>query len=253
MSTNDPPRQTKPADGMRIRQGGDASREGQFPYYPYPTPESGCSVMQCANVSETSSPFEASRAVSTVSPQAKDARHWATEMAAVADTRDRDSFMRIYDHFQPRVQRYLASMGAARGVAEELAQETLLRIWQRAGSYDEGRSNLSTWLFRIARNLYIDRIRREPHWVDMQDMIEHFDAPQDLGATTATEAFAAHADLHHRVEKLPATQARLIRMSYFEGKTHQEIAAELAIPLGTVKSHLRRAFLRLQTAIRERP
>lgn len=207
--------------------------------------------MHCANVSDAPSPFEASRAVSTASPQTKDVRNWAVEMAAVAKARDRASFMRIYDYFQPRVQRYLTGLGAAGGVAEDLAQETLLRIWQRAGSYDERRSTLSTWLFRIARNLYIDRIRREPYWVDVQDAIEHLDAPQGLVGTTVTEAFAAHADLHSRVEKLPATQARLIRMSYFEGKTHQEIATELAVPLGTVKSQLRRAFLKLQIDVRE--
>ena len=60
------------------------------------------------------------------------------------------------------------------------------------------------------------------------------------------ESHADHVGLARRIEQLPAVQARLIRMSYFEAKTHSEIAAELGMPLGTVKSSLRRAFLKLQ-------
>lgn len=191
--------------------------------------------------------------MTSVLPQARDAGFWSREMAAVAGTADRASFMRIYDHFQPRVRRYLTGLGASHTVAEDLAQEALLRLWQRAECYDATRSSLSTWLFRIARNLHIDRIRREPHWVDAQDAIDVLDAAQEPAGSSAVEASAVHADLRERVERLPAVQARLIRMSYFEGKTHHEIAGELAMPLGTVKSHLRRAFLKLQVAIREHP
>ncbi|MBV6416320.1 MAG: ECF RNA polymerase sigma factor RpoE [Steroidobacteraceae bacterium] len=199
------------------------------------------------------SPFEALRAVSPASAQEKDVLYWAREMDAVATRRDRTSFMRIYDHFQPRVQRYLENVGAPEMVAEELAQEALLRLWQRAGSYDNARSSLGTWLFRIARNLQIDRVRREPHWVNVQDALEQLDEFENPGEASATEAVAAHCDLAGRVEKLPAIQARLIRMSYFEGKTHREISDEIDMPLGTVKSNLRRALLRLQVQVRGRP
>lgn len=188
-----------------------------------------------------------------MSPEARNAEFWAHEMAAVAGSGDRASFMRIYDHFQPRVTRYLVGLGAAHAVAEDLAQEALLRLWQRADSYDAARSSVGTWLFRIARNLHIDRVRREPHWVDAQDALDSLDAPQHPEGSSAAEASAAHADLRERVDKLPAVQARLIRMSYFEGKTHLEIAEELTMPLGTVKSHLRRALLKLQVEIRKRP
>lgn len=209
--------------------------------------------MNPGHVVEKTLPFEAARSVSTVSPAAKDTIYWSREMAAVAAERDRGSFMRIYDYFQPRVRRYLMSLGAHGETTEDLAQEALLRLWQRADSYDEARSSLSTWLFRIARNLYIDRVRKEPHWVDVQDALENLDLPDTFARTTAAETYAAHLDLHGRVEKLPAVQARLIRMSYFEGKTHQEIAIELDMPLGSVKSNLRRAFLKLQVAIRKHP
>ena len=172
--------------------------------------------------------------------------YWSAQMQAVARRRDQDCFMRIYDHFAPRVRLYLRGLGAREAVAEELAQEALLRLWQRADSYDAARSSLATWLFRIARNLHIDRLRRENQWiaVDMEPL--EFEAETDNPAFSSAESFAAHAELNERIERLSATQARLIRMSYFEAKSHQEIASELGMPLGTVKSHVRRAFLRLQ-------
>ena len=183
--------------------------------------------------------------MSTNEPQPKSAEDWAAEMAAVSRRRDRDSFMRIYDHFFPRVRLYLRGLGSPDAGADELAQESLLRLWQRAGMFEPGRGSVSTWLFRIARNLYIDRVRQERYWVPLQDGMAPAEEAQDEPFSRA-ESHADHVGLARRIEQLPAVQARLIRMSYFEAKTHSEIAAELGMPLGTVKSSLRRAFLKLQ-------
>lgn len=187
--------------------------------------------------------------MSSSDPQVRGADYWSAQMAAVALRRDRDCFMRIYDHFAPRVRLYLKGLGSPEAVAEELAQEALLRLWQRAGLYDATCSNLSTWLFRIARNLHIDRVRREPRWVPMDDEPGWLDKDEGSGFSSA-ESHADQVDLQNRIERLPAVQARLIRMSYFEAKSHQEIADELGMPLGTVKSSLRRAFQRLQLGVR---
>lgn len=174
---------------------------------------------------------------------------WTTQMEAVARCRDRDSFMRIYDHFAPRVRRYLLGMGVGSGMAEELTQEALLRVWQRAHQYDAGRSSLGTWLFRIARNLHIDRIRNEPGWYHAQQYVDELDGNVDDTRPAGTETYAEEANLRKAVQQLPDIQARLIHMSYFEAKSQQAIADELDMPLGTVKSRLRRAFLTLQTEL----
>lgn len=187
--------------------------------------------------------------MSSIEPDAKDASYWAGQMVGVARKRDRESFMRIYDHFAPRVRLYLKGLGSPEAVAEELTQEALLRLWQRAELFDTQRGGLSTWLFRIARNLHIDRVRSEPQWVPVQDALDSMDKPEEAASSQA-ESYAEQADLKDRIEKLPAKQARLIRMSYFEAKSHQEIADELGMPLGTVKSSLRRAFLSLQLGVR---
>lgn len=173
---------------------------------------------------------------------------WTAEMAAIAQRRDQEAFLRVYDHFMPRLCLYLRGLGCTDATAEDLAQEALLRLWLHAGAYDAARSAVSTWLFRIARNLHIDRLRREALRPQVTD------AELDLDAASQPADAEEQADavlLQRRIDALSPVQARLLRMSYFEAKSHQEIASELGMPLGTVKSHLRRAFLRLQGQLGE--
>lgn len=194
---------------------------------------------------EEASPFVATRRMSMAPTLARDHSDWASDMRAVATGADRDSFLRIYDHFAPRLCLYLRGLGAPSAIAEELAQEAMLRLWQHAAAYDPARSAVSTWVFKIARNLHIDRLRRDG--VPTLPCADAALAVAEAGSEpSVTEDYADHVELQRRIDALPAVQARLLRMSYFEAKSHQEIAAELGMPLGTVKSHLRRAFLRLQ-------
>lgn len=186
--------------------------------------------------------------MSTAGTSAREPADWSQQMVAIASRQDRDAFMRVYDHFMPRLCLYLRGLGARDASAEDLAQEALLRLWQNAGGYDPARSAVSTWLFRIARNLHIDRRRRESGQVFVSE--DAIDAEHDLEPASA-EHYADRATLQRRIDALNPVQARLIRMSYFEAHSHQEIADELGMPLGTVKSHLRRAFLRLQGELGE--
>jgi len=198
------------------------------------------------------SPFEAARAMSITEAGPGNPGYWSGQMQAVSVQRDQSCFLRIYDHFAPRVRLYLRGLGAPEMVAEELAQEALLRLWQRAESYDPARSTLSTWLFRVARNLHIDRLRREsPGLAVEMDADEGMEFKQETENPdfSSAESYAAHADLNERIERLSALQARLIRMSYFEAKSHQQISEEVGMPLGTVKSHIRRAFQQLQSSM----
>jgi len=189
----------------------------------------------------------------TASPHTDDPVYWSAQVTAVASRRDVDAFMRIFAHYGPRLQRYLVGLAVPAPQAEELVQETMLRIWRRAAMFDASRANLSTWMFRIARNLYIDSVRGEPHWLPIQDGLDRLDELPGEDGTTSTEAYADGVGLDRAIDGLPPQQARMIRMSYFEAKSHSEIARELHQPLGSVKSNLRRAFARLQAAMRNRP
>ena len=196
----------------------------------------------------TSLDFDTARIVSSSQQPNNEPMNWTGDMEGVARLRDRDCFMRIYDHFMPRLCVYLRGLGAPAAVAEELAQECLLRLWLRAADFDPAQGALSTWLYRIARNLHIDRVRRERGWMQVQAAVDEA-ASADLVERSSAEQFADQMRLRQRINELPAVQARLVRMSYFEAKSHAEIVQALGMPLGTVKSHLRRAFLQLQARV----
>lgn len=182
--------------------------------------------------------------------RACDSFAWAILAEAVAGRADRVAFMRIYDHFAPRLHRYLLGLGATQARAEELVQDTLLTLWRKAAQFDPMRASLDAWLFRIARNLFIDQVRRESHWRPMQDGLEQIDAAcVDAPAPVAPDGFVDQRALALAIDSLPTLHARLVRMSYLEARSHREIAAATGMPIGSVKSALHRAMGRLRIAM----
>lgn len=186
------------------------------------------------------------------SPGHSDASYWASQVAAVALRRDVECFMRIYDFYAPRLQRYLQGRGLPPAQAEELVQESMLRLWRRAALFDPARASLATWLFRVARNLHLDSLRGEPKWLPIEDGLAWLDEQAMRDPVAGTDRNADYAGLKQAIDQLPALEARLVRMSYFEAWSHSEIAAELSMPLGSVKTALRRAFAKLQAGLGER-
>ncbi len=169
-------------------------------------------------------------------------------MTAVAQRRDRKAFVRLFETFGPRVKAYLIRQGADRASAEDLAQDVMLTVWRRAAQFDRSKAAVSTWVFTIARNRRIDTLRRarRPE-IDPEDpaLVPEPDDPADR----VVEAAQRSKCLHAAVAALPEEQARLLRLAYFEDKSHSVIAEELALPLGTVKSRLRLAMGKLRTAL----
>ncbi len=188
--------------------------------------------------------------VSPASNGAMDTHDWSAQMSMVSVHRDRASFMRIYDHFAPRLQRYLRNLGVAESMADELVQEALLTLWRKAAMFDPARASLGTWLYRVARNLYIDHVRKEPHWAPIQDGLDQLDHAESDRRDSHPESVIDQDLLKQAIDRLPVVQAKLVRMCYLESKSHSEISAELEMPLGTVKSSLRRAFAKLQVSMR---
>ncbi|CAA0091331.1 ECF RNA polymerase sigma factor RpoE [Zhongshania aliphaticivorans] len=161
---------------------------------------------------------------------------WADCVARITESRDKDSFMLLFDHFSPRVNAYLLGQGAAASMAEDLTQEALLALWNKAHLYHREKAAVSTWLFRVARNLWIDKLRKQRGIA--------YESDENL-AETADSEVRLNADgerLKAVLDTLPVNQAQVVYKSYYEGKSHSEIAEELSMPLGSVKSSLRLAI-----------
>ena len=112
------------------------------------------------------------------------------------------------------------------------------------------RASLATWLFRVARNLYIDHVRQQPEWLPIQKGLERLEEAEFGRADSQPESFFDQDILKQAIDRLPPVQAKLIRMCYLESRSHSEISDELQMPLGSVKSSLRRAFSKLQGSMR---
>jgi RNA polymerase sigma-70 factor (ECF subfamily) len=160
---------------------------------------------------------------------------------AVAARKDRAAFTRLFEYFAPRIKAWMLKAGADMQTAEEIAQETMLIVWRKAAQFRPERAAPSTWIFTIARNKRIDRLRRERR-----------PTPEPPPEPPAYEAYgwdvlvADRKRLKIWLGELPVEQAQVLTMFYLRGKTQSDIATELELSLGTVKSRIRLALGRLR-------
>ncbi len=166
----------------------------------------------------------------------------------VARNRDRQAFIRLFDHYAPRINAYLLRIGTDNGVAEELAQEVMVTLWRKAELFDRRKSSVGTWLFRIARNRRIDAIRRDRLGdIDQNDPV--FQPAEPAEADETLDAQVREERIRAAVAALPEEQRDLVHLAFFKGLTHSQIAEERGLPLGTVKSRIRLAFTRLRRVL----
>ena len=169
-------------------------------------------------------------------------------LVRVGQSRDRDAFVRLFEHFAPRLKSFLIKGGLSPAQADDLAQDTMLTVWRKAPSYNPLLAGASTWIFTVARNRRIDYFRKigrpepDPHDPLMQ-------GPAPLAPDTAINRSDESRVVAAALETLPPEQADLIRKVYFEEKSHSDIAAETALPIGTVKSRLRLGMDKLRRTL----
>lgn len=168
---------------------------------------------------------------------------------AVARDRDRAAFARLFGYFAPRVKSFLMRSGLADSAAEEVTQEVMIAVWRKASYFDPSKAGASTWVFTIARNQRIDRLRRArsrtaDHLPDPSDEPDMSPSGEDITLIAEREEGVRKA-----LASLPNDQSTIVRLSFFAEKPHAEIARELGIPLGTVKSRVRLALNRLRTLL----
>lgn len=169
----------------------------------------------------------------------------------VAERKDKIAFRELFVHYAPRIKSLLMRQSADSETAEEIAQETLMTVWRKAHLFVAARGNASTWIFTIARNLRIDRIRREMPWqatVSQVPEVADDDPPPDEAVAQQQE----QSLLRDIVARLPSDQHQVVALSYIDGLSHSEIAERLDIPLGTVKSRIRLAYQKIRESLEER-
>lgn len=164
----------------------------------------------------------------------------AALLAAIAERQDHFAFAQLFDRFAPRIQAYLRRLGAEKALAEDLTQEVMLVLWQRAGLYDPTRATASTWIFTIARNRFIDSIRCRPS--EMESDVYAIGVPADDDTERGFYLTQLERHLRRAVASLPSEQSQLIEHGYFRDKSQSALADEFDLPLGTVKSRQRLAL-----------
>lgn len=130
-------------------------------------------------------------------------------------------------------------------VAEDLLQETFIKIWNSGESYDSSKGRLFTWMMNVARNLSIDKLRSK----DFRNSVKNQDIENNVDFIDAQKKVTFNADLlglREMVTALKPEFTKVLELVYFKGYTHIEAAEELALPLGTVKTRIRMAIMELR-------
>jgi len=172
-------------------------------------------------------------------------------LSRIATDRSDEAFRSLFDEFRPKVRRFMLQQGADNDLADELAHETLVTVWRKAGLYSADKGSPTAWIFTIARNLRIDRIRKQRVWQELTDehaaSIPSEEPPPDSMIDERQRQIRVQEALRH----LPPEQIEVVTLAFIEGLPHSEIAERLSLPLGTVKSRIRLAYAKLRDALEE--
>ena len=168
----------------------------------------------------------------------------------IAQRGDVEAFRQLFQSYAPRVKSYMMRQGADPNTAEELAQETMLTVWRKAALYSGEKGSATTWIFTIARNLRIDRLRRELTWVGLPEGHDE-EASTDALQDEVLSVQERKVRVQQALSGLPADQLEVVTLSYIEGLSHSEIAARLGLPLGTVKSRMRLAYQKIRELVED--
>lgn len=183
-----------------------------------------------------------------LSPAAED---WSALLVRVGSQQDRQAFQRLFEHFAPMVKSYVLQAQNVFGpaLADELVQDVMVKVWRRASSFDPEKASASTWIFTIARNSRIDLIRREQKLASPLSADDIWEPGAEEEPLMALQRKREESGIRQHLDQLPADQLQVLVKVYMEGKSHSEVAAELALPLGTVKTRVRLALKKLKVLV----
>lgn len=159
---------------------------------------------------------------------------------------DQQAFISLYDRYSGRVYALTLRILGDSMMAEEVTQDTFLKVWSRARQYNPDRGKITSWLLTIARRTALDRLRLE----DRRPVLSHQQDPDETWKSIPNENSLSEEtrwrSLYFAVKALPEEQRQVIELAYYKGMSQSEIAEALDWPLGTVKTRVRAAMQSLR-------
>ncbi len=176
-----------------------------------------------------------------------------TSLVSRLQQRDPDAMTDFYDHFGRLVYTTVLRIVRHEAAAEDLTQETFLRIWNSIGSFDGGRGSLATWVCTVARNRALDHLRSSDGRAEINACeltgLEH---RRSESSAACSDVFQTNL-LRKALKVLGADQRLVLEMAYRDGMSQTEIAARLKKPVGTVKTWARTALRTLRAQLQAEP
>jgi RNA polymerase sigma-70 factor (ECF subfamily) len=178
---------------------------------------------------------------------------WSLLLVAVGKTRDRQAFASLFKHFAPLVKSFAQASrheGWFPGLSEDLVQEVMIKVWQKAAGYNPEKASATTWIYTVARNCRIDMLRRKSNTQHLPLENEDFwHEPDEETPVSLLRQKRSEDKVQESLAQLPKEQDEILRKVYLEGKSHAEASKELGLPLGTVKSRVRLALQKMQILV----
>ena len=162
-------------------------------------------------------------------------------MRLVALRQDKAAFSELFDLLAPKVKSRLLRLGVSAAESEDVVQDVMISLWTKAGLYDVAKGSVMAWVFVIARNARIDRLRRtKPHMT--VELLEYDDTDPTANAEEQSISNADAKAISKGVAGLAPEQRDVINLVFGQELTQAEVATKLNLPLGTVKSRMRLAY-----------
>ena len=180
-----------------------------------------------------------------------DTENWNDCIKKIGDSQDKAAFGLLFTHFSPFLKAFLIKSGGVTPEnAEELVQETMIKVWRKAPSFSSAQASASTWIYTIARNTRIDWLRKQnrqnPDLLNAEDLYDERDNPTPLSSLSQIRTKKL---ISEQLNQLPTEQAEVLQLMYFQGQSGQQVANTLELPLGTVKSRIRLAMNKMKLAL----
>jgi len=158
------------------------------------------------------------------------------------------SFGYLYDHYASSLYGVILRIVRSDDIAEEVLQDVMLTFWQKIAQYDASRGKLFTWMLNIARNQAIDKIRSRKYKEDQKtDAVAN--NVYTIDRERYTEQYSDDIGVRELLSSLNEDQRLIVDHIYFRGYTQSEVAREFNIPLGTVKTRMRSALIKLRKLV----